>query len=319
MSDSTSEELPEDLSRFTDIDPYEVLGLDPAVADQITETQIKKAYRLKALKCHPDKAKTDSERTEFHALFQTVALAYSVLGDERRRKRYDATGSMEDAARDEGEGEDMKQFFADLWKAEITEEMIENDKQVYRNSGEEKADVLKYYLEGEGSMQVVMENVLHTTDEDEERLRAMIQAAIDAGEVEAFAAFTKKESKAAKLRRKAAAKKEAAEAEELSKELGLDKTKAKGGKKKGDSDEGSLLALIQGRSQKRMASLIEGLEAKYGGSASAGEPSKKKKKVASEPSEDEFLRIQAELEESRRSNKKASKIKAKKSTRSGRK
>lgn len=315
-----SEQLPEDLSSFEDMDPYKVLGLDPDQAKTITAAQIKKAYKLRALKCHPDKAKTDAERGQFHTEFQEVALAYSVLGVDNRRARYDASGSMEDAMRDtlDDEATTMREFFEDLWKSDITVEMLENDKQVYRGGGEERADVLKYYKEGKGKMSVVMENVLHTTEEDEDRIRAMIEEAIEAGEVKLYAAFKKKETAQEKEKRAKAAAKEALEAEELSRELGLDKLKKKKGKK-GESDEDSLRALIQSRGQKRMTSLLDNLEAKYG----AKDDKKKRKKgaepaVENEPTEDEFLRIQAEMEETRRSNKKAAKIKGSKGNRSGR-
>lgn len=320
-----SEQLPEDLSSFEDMDPYKVLGLDPDQAKTITAAQIKKAYKLRALKCHPDKAKTDSERAQFHTEFQTVALAYSVLGADSRRARYDASGSMEDAMRDtlDEEATTMREFFEELWKSEITVEMLEHDRQVYRGGGEERADVLKYYKEGKGRMSVVMENVLHTTEEDEERIRGMIEEAIEAGEVKMYAAFKKKETAQEKAQRAKAAAKEAKEAEELSRELGLDKLKKKS--KKGESDEDSLRALIQSRGQKRMTSLLDNLEAKYG----AKDDKKKRKKTAAaaasadpalenEPTEDEFLRIQAEMEEARRSNKKAAKIKGSKGNRSGR-
>lgn len=342
----TTEQLPEDLSSYESLDLYEVLALDPDNARDITSGQIKKAYRLKALKCHPDKAKTDAERAEFHIAFQTVALAYSVLGDEGRRKRYDANGSVEDALRDGPDGEDaasMREFFADLWKSgSITVELIEKDKQVYRSSGEERADVLKYYKQGKGKMDVVMESVLHTTSnpddntdenglDDEARIRKIIEEAIETGEVKLYAAFKKKESGKEKARRGKAAQKEAEEAEELGKKLGLDKLHKKKSVIKGgaESDEDALRALIQSRGQKRMSSLIDNLETKYGASSKGGSSKKRRKasevldpeaEAASGPTEDEFIRIQAEMEENRRTNKKSSKIKAKtRTTRSGRK
>lgn len=60
---------------------YKDLGVSPN-ADKAT---IKKAYRSKAQKAHPDKG-GDSEQ------FKVVVHAYEVLGDEERRKKYDQTG-----------------------------------------------------------------------------------------------------------------------------------------------------------------------------------------------------------------------------------
>lgn len=63
---------------------YESLGVDPAApADQI-----KKAYRRKAMKHHPDRG---GKREEFLA----IQLAYDTLSDARKRAYYDAHGEDE--------------------------------------------------------------------------------------------------------------------------------------------------------------------------------------------------------------------------------
>lgn len=126
--------------------------------------------------------------------------------------------------------------------------------------------------------------------DDEERFITIIDSAINAGDVKSYPQW-KKDVKDARGRekRKQAAKGEAAEAEELAKELGVhdklfgnghseSKTKGKGngkgkGKKQGGKafnedgvDEDALKQLIQSRNSKNstMNSLIEKLEAKYG-------------------------------------------------------
>lgn len=63
------------------VDYYKVLGID---RDATTET-IKSAYRIKALKYHPDKNK-EKDTT---ALFQKLAEAYFVLIDPQKRAEYD--------------------------------------------------------------------------------------------------------------------------------------------------------------------------------------------------------------------------------------
>lgn len=62
---------------------YEILG----VAKEATEQDIRRAYRRKAQKMHPDKEGGDP------ALFRLVQLAYDVLCDPVRRKLYDETGA----------------------------------------------------------------------------------------------------------------------------------------------------------------------------------------------------------------------------------
>lgn len=60
---------------------YDELGVDP----KADASAIERAYRRRAQRAHPDKG---GSTEEFHA----VQLAYDVLSDEERRKRYDETG-----------------------------------------------------------------------------------------------------------------------------------------------------------------------------------------------------------------------------------
>lgn len=66
-------------------DYYKLLG----VAENASAAEIKRAYRQLALKLHPDKNQGDpnAERR-----FKEVNEAYSVLGDETKRKQYDSLG-----------------------------------------------------------------------------------------------------------------------------------------------------------------------------------------------------------------------------------
>ncbi len=66
------------------VDYYSVLGV-PKDADQ---ESIKKAYRELALKYHPDRNKSK----EAEEKFKQINEAYAVLGDQEKRKQYDAYG-----------------------------------------------------------------------------------------------------------------------------------------------------------------------------------------------------------------------------------
>lgn len=66
-------------------DYYEVLGVDKS-ADKAT---IKKAYRKKAVKYHPDKNPGDKQAEES---FKEAAEAYEVLSDDDKKARYDRFG-----------------------------------------------------------------------------------------------------------------------------------------------------------------------------------------------------------------------------------
>ncbi|PYH43189.1 J domain-containing protein, partial [Aspergillus saccharolyticus JOP 1030-1] len=68
-----------------DIDPYVVLG----VQKDATLADIKSAHRKLVLKCHPDKIKDESQRSQAQDEFQKVQQAYELLSDETRRAKYD--------------------------------------------------------------------------------------------------------------------------------------------------------------------------------------------------------------------------------------
>lgn len=76
-------------------DYYEVLG----VSKNASAEEIKKAYRQKALKYHPDRNPGDKEAEE---QFKQAAEAYSVLIDPQKRSIYDRYGH--DGLRGEGYG-----------------------------------------------------------------------------------------------------------------------------------------------------------------------------------------------------------------------
>jgi curved DNA-binding protein CbpA len=59
---------------------------DLGVSKDAPPDEIKKAYKAKAQKEHPDRPGGDHDR------FQAISQAYSVLSDPDRRKRYDETG-----------------------------------------------------------------------------------------------------------------------------------------------------------------------------------------------------------------------------------
>lgn len=157
------------------------------------------------------------------------------------------------------------------------------------------------------------------TDDDQDRFTGIINDAIAAGSLSATSAWTKssKDTKAREKRR-AKAGKEAAEAEAYAKELGVhdklfgDSSKGKGkgkGKGKAGDDEDALKALIQARQGQRLESMLDGLEAKYAPKSKKAKgkgratdededrpKGRKRAKVDEEPTEDEFERIQKEMD-----------------------
>lgn len=72
-------------------DLYAVLGLPRSA----TETEVRRAYRVAATRCHPDKPGGDA------AAFASVQRAYDVLSVAEKRAAYDATGVAQRSADEE--------------------------------------------------------------------------------------------------------------------------------------------------------------------------------------------------------------------------
>ncbi|KAL3477920.1 hypothetical protein BJX99DRAFT_120791 [Aspergillus californicus] len=73
------------MTTFPDFNPYDALG----VAKDATLPEIKSSHRKLVLKCHPDKIKDESLRSEAQDQFQKVQQAYELLSDETSRIKYD--------------------------------------------------------------------------------------------------------------------------------------------------------------------------------------------------------------------------------------
>ena len=66
-------------------DCYETLG----VSKDVSDSDLKKAYRRLAMKCHPDRNPGDSEAEE---KFKELSEAYEILADAEKRAAYDRYG-----------------------------------------------------------------------------------------------------------------------------------------------------------------------------------------------------------------------------------
>ena len=221
---------------------------------------------------------------------------------------------------------DWNAYFKELWKGEVNEKTLDDFVKSYKGkqwhkrsvivahhphpyprtgSDEEREAILSTYTEHEGSLGELFEHVMcGSVLEDEERFIEIVNAAIKAKEVSSYPQWKKdvKDTKA-RNKRKADAKGEAAEAEELAKELGVhDKLYGTGSSKDGEEsgkrgkrgaakgkgknvnedgvDEDALKALIQSRNAQKntMGNLIERMEAKYAAQEAASSSKKGKKK-----------------------------------------
>lgn len=281
-------------------DLYDILE----VARDVTEEDLRKAYRRRALRTHPDKSThldpASAEAQQKTIEFQQIGFAYSVLKDSKRRKLYDTTGSVSEDVIEEGK--DWNAYFRELWSGVVDATTIEKFAKTYRNSSEEQSDIIAAYQKHKGDLdQIFTEVMLADEVEDEKRFVEILETAIKNKDIKRTKIYTK--SKKNSTQRQARVRAEAAEADELRKELGLDVKLQKKSKKRkhsnedSDSDDGSIKALIRQRANNRMGVIIANIEEKYSSSSSKKGRKKRSKntKEAVEPSEEEFQALQAKL------------------------
>jgi len=247
---------------FNSKDLYEVLGAEKTA----NSAQIKKAYHKASLKVHPDRAQ-EIEREISTRKFQCISAVYTVLSDQSRRDLYDESGEVDDENDALNGNKDWEEYWRILFP-KISLKDIKDFEAKYKGSKEEKEDVKKAYLDGEGSMDAILDSVMLSTVDDEDRFRTIIDELINQKLVEKFKSFTK-EKKGAKAVRKRKADMEAEEAEQARKEMGLDDS---------DGTDAALANLIMARQQSRAQqgeSFLDGLAAKYGAKPKKGAGKKK--------------------------------------------
>ncbi|KAM9893872.1 hypothetical protein OXX79_006055 [Metschnikowia pulcherrima] len=260
-----------------DLELYETLR----VSSTASPLEIKKAYKKLSLQYHPDKIQ-QLQTNEDKDQFPKIQLAYSVLSDPLKRRLYDTTGSYGDNM--EGAGEfDWKVYFENMTE-KITIDMIDEDREKYQGSNEEKEDILNNFVYYEGDFLKLFEVIPHLEFDEasENRVFDIVDHAVANETIEVDKTMTNtwnKYKKSRKTKVKQVLKKmakEAQEASELAKKIGAKKA----------SNENDLMAIIQKKNSGRMDDLISSLEAKYGRS---------KGKKRSMPDDAEFTKIQERL------------------------
>ena len=122
------------------------------------------------------------------------------MSDADKRAIYDETGEVEDDI--VTQERDWDAYWRLLFH-KITVEDIAEFENEYKGSEEERNDLKAAYLDYEGDMDVIMENVLCGTIEDDDRFREIIEDLISKENLPKFPAFVnegKKKKKARKQR-----------------------------------------------------------------------------------------------------------------------
>ncbi|KFM73301.1 DnaJ-like protein subfamily C member 9, partial [Stegodyphus mimosarum] len=222
---------------------YNVLLVDK----RASEDELKKAYRKASLLLHPDKA-DDSEKETATRKFQTLSKIYCILSDPEKRVTYDETGCIDDENAFEPD-KDWESYWRLLFP-KITEEQIDNFLKKYNGSEEEKEDLKSCYMQFEGDMSKVSECLIGYNIDDEDRYYQILNDLIQKNEIPKFPKFVN-ETAQKRLTRRKRFKKEAAEAEKMKKEMGL--------------DQGLVVAIANRATERRnqFDDMMKNLEAKY--------------------------------------------------------
>jgi DnaJ family protein C protein 9 len=221
--------------------------------------------------------------------FQVLGKIYSILGDEEKKKLYDESGVI-DGEDDEGmfssNVKDWEKYWRSLFK-KISREDIDSFFQTYKNSAEERADLIKFYEKHKGDMDLILEEVFsEDSSEDEPRFREILNDAIEKGECKKFAKFVN-ESKSKIGKRKANFEKEALEAEEMRQELGIDES----------ADDAALRNLIVARGKARTHAFMDKFEKKYAPKSAGKAAGKKGKKAGGDASSNQENEMDDEFDE----------------------
>jgi curved DNA-binding protein CbpA len=130
---------------------------------------------------HPDKQRGDEKaRAESTAKFQAVSAIHALLSDADARAQYDETGLIEAPEDDLGKSPSFQmwaEYFARIFPKVSAGDIVKFE-QEYRFSDEEKRDVLAAYTKFEGDMGKLMDSIMLSTEDDEERFAGLIEDAI---------------------------------------------------------------------------------------------------------------------------------------------
>ncbi|GAB0088131.1 dnaJ homolog subfamily C member 17 [Sergentomyia squamirostris] len=131
-----------DIKKFANMDLYGMLGVDISA----TAIEIRKAYRKKALDCHPDKNPDNPRAAE---LFQELAKALEILSDESARSAYDRVLNARKAAelRNRELDSKRKKLKEDLEEREKTAAADANRRKTYKTVAKSPEEELQDEIE----------------------------------------------------------------------------------------------------------------------------------------------------------------------------
>eukprot|EP00916_Digyalum_oweni_P012481 GHVL01020645.1.p2 GENE.GHVL01020645.1~~GHVL01020645.1.p2 ORF type:complete len:249 (-),score=64.43 GHVL01020645.1:162-908(-) len=212
---------------------YDLLRVSP----DASSAEIRKSYRLIALKVHPDKNPDVPDADEN---FKKLKEAYDILIDDEKRKLYDQQGITDDNF------EEAWVFYQSHYPR-VSEEDILKISAEYKGSEEEKNDLIKLYNIREGDISTLLEEIMLSQTDEIDRFDKIYQKLINEKTIKNHKNYTKSLEKLKKKAKK------------------LHKEFEKEHKNKGEDGGLESLALaIRQKAQSRGGDLLDHLAEKYG-------------------------------------------------------
>lgn len=234
---------------------YELLGVSPTA----TQAEIRKAYRLKALVLHPDRAGNSKQATE---AFQHLKAVHEVLSDPERRAIYDEQGDTGNLHHDDDSPIDVSSLAAYFSRTvnRVSAEDIAAYEKRYRNGDDEKEDLFKFFVRFSGDVSLVLEYIPYSEENDLTRFVELWDKAIQEEELDLKDEWKSNWEEARKQLLEIGEGKERpvvedesldGSDEEVEKKSKMGRgSKAKGKGKKKTDDSADLIAMIQARRQR---------------------------------------------------------------------
>lgn len=138
---------------------YDLLGVHPTA----TVSEIRKAYRLNALRLHPDRNNDNADATE---AFQHLKAVYEILSDSDRREQYDTSGPSANIHSDDNpiDADALAAFFSSAKK--VTKDDILAYERTYRNGDDEREDLDDFFNRMNGAVEKVIDYIPYSDDSD---------------------------------------------------------------------------------------------------------------------------------------------------------
>nr|BAN64927.1 DnaJ protein, putative [Babesia bovis] len=167
---------------MSNIKLYEILGVEPGVSTR----EIVKAYRIAALKTHPDKLArlSEEEREKAKNSFLQLQHAYEILRDDESRANYDNFGW-------EGENDDAFIRAYEYYKDPLTSEDIDAFSKTYKSSSAEHDDLLEFYKKHDGDIHDILLYIPLSEASDLDRFVKFYNDKIASDELESTSKYKK--------------------------------------------------------------------------------------------------------------------------------